>query len=87
MASRLVQAAEIDRGIDGAVLSDRRARAGQRAGRGDRGGNLAHQGMKVAVRSHPDSMYAGAIGAALWGAFRLKNVRLPAGCERQLENT
>ena len=26
--------------------------------------------MKVAVRSHPDSMYAGAIGAALWGAFR-----------------
>jgi benzoyl-CoA reductase subunit D len=26
--------------------------------------------MKVLVRSHPDSMYAGAIGAALWGAFR-----------------
>ena len=26
--------------------------------------------MKVAVRSHPDSIYAGAIGAALWGAFR-----------------
>ena len=26
--------------------------------------------MKIAVRSHPDSMYAGAIGAALWGAFR-----------------
>ena len=27
---------------------------------------------KVAVtaRSHPDSIYAGAIGAALWGAFR-----------------
>jgi benzoyl-CoA reductase subunit D len=22
------------------------------------------------VRSHPDSIYAGAIGAALWGAFR-----------------
>ena len=22
------------------------------------------------VRSHPDSMYAGAIGAALWGAYR-----------------
>ena len=27
---------------------------------------------KVAVKavSHPDSIYAGAIGAALWGAFR-----------------
>jgi len=26
--------------------------------------------MKAKVRSHPDSIYAGAIGAALWGAFR-----------------
>ena len=26
--------------------------------------------MKIAVRSHTDSIYAGAIGAALWGAFR-----------------
>jgi benzoyl-CoA reductase subunit D len=26
--------------------------------------------MKTTVRSHPDSIYAGAIGAALWGAFR-----------------
>jgi benzoyl-CoA reductase subunit D len=26
--------------------------------------------MKCVVRSHPDSAYAGAIGAALWGAFR-----------------
>ena len=26
--------------------------------------------MSTAVRSHPDSIYAGAIGAALWGAFR-----------------
>jgi benzoyl-CoA reductase subunit D len=26
--------------------------------------------MKTAVRSHPDAIYAGAIGAALWGAFR-----------------
>ncbi len=25
---------------------------------------------KVDVRTHPDSVYAGAIGAALWGAFR-----------------
>ena len=26
--------------------------------------------MKVTIRSHPDSVYAGAIGAALWGAYR-----------------
>jgi benzoyl-CoA reductase subunit D len=26
--------------------------------------------MKSTVRSHPDSIYAGAIGAALWGAYR-----------------
>ncbi|HUX73235.1 MAG TPA: benzoyl-CoA reductase subunit D [Steroidobacteraceae bacterium] len=26
--------------------------------------------MKTVIRSHPDSPYAGAIGAALWGAFR-----------------
>ncbi|HML06926.1 MAG TPA: benzoyl-CoA reductase subunit D [Xanthobacteraceae bacterium] len=26
--------------------------------------------MKTEVRSHPDSIYAGAIGAALWGAYR-----------------
>jgi len=30
--------------------------------------------MKVAVRSHPDSIYAGAIGAALWGAFRFEKL-------------
>jgi benzoyl-CoA reductase subunit D len=26
--------------------------------------------MKTKIRSHPDAIYAGAIGAALWGAFR-----------------
>ena len=26
--------------------------------------------MKTVIRSHPDSIYAGAIGAALWGAYR-----------------
>jgi benzoyl-CoA reductase subunit D len=30
----------------------------------------AEAGMRVAVRSHPDAILAGAIGAALWGAFR-----------------
>jgi len=29
---------------------------------------------KVAVRSHPDSIYAGAIGAALWGVFRFEKL-------------
>ena len=30
--------------------------------------------MKVSVRSHLDSIYAGAIGAALWGAFRYEKL-------------
>ena len=30
----------------------------------------AMKDMKSEVRSHPDSIYAGAIGAALWGAYR-----------------
>ncbi len=32
--------------------------------------SIADQGVKVDVNSHPDSIYAGAIGAAIWGAFR-----------------
>jgi len=33
----------------------------------------------VKVESHPESIYAGAIGAALWGAFRhAKLTRLDA---------
>jgi len=30
--------------------------------------------MKTTVRSHPDSIYAGAIGAALWGAYRFERL-------------
>jgi benzoyl-CoA reductase subunit D len=30
--------------------------------------------MKATVRSHPDSIYAGAIGAALWGAYRFEKL-------------
>jgi benzoyl-CoA reductase subunit D len=30
--------------------------------------------MKSMVRSHPDSIYAGAIGAALWGAYRFEKL-------------
>jgi benzoyl-CoA reductase subunit D len=42
---------------------------------------MEKQAMGTRVATHPDSLYAGAIGAALWGAFRhekLKNLgRLP----------
>ena len=31
---------------------------------------MAAEKVAVTARSHPDSIYAGAIGAALWGAFR-----------------
>ena len=30
--------------------------------------------MKTIIRSHPDSIYAGAIGAALWGAYRFERL-------------
>lgn len=33
-------------------------------------GLMIDGGSKVTVRSHPDSVFAGAIGAALWGAYR-----------------
>ena len=32
--------------------------------------SLVKQKINIEARSHPDSIYAGAIGAALWGAFR-----------------
>lgn len=31
---------------------------------------MANEKLAAEVRTHPDSIYAGAIGAALWGAFR-----------------
>jgi benzoyl-CoA reductase subunit D len=30
--------------------------------------------MKTVIRSHPDAIYAGAIGAALWGAYRFEKL-------------
>ena len=30
------------------------------------------KGVEAEVTSHPDAIYAGAIGAALWGAFRFE---------------
>lgn len=69
MADRLAKLLKTIGGIEGAVLMT---------------GGLAHdEGLLAAmqeamqkeklafpVRNHPDSIYAGAIGAALWGAFR-----------------
>ena len=31
---------------------------------------MVNEKVNVQARSHPDSIYAGAIGAALWGAYR-----------------
>jgi benzoyl-CoA reductase subunit D len=45
---------------------------------------MEKQKMGSRVASHPDSLFAGAIGAALWGAFRQKKLqalgRLPKAC-------
>ena len=32
------------------------------------------QGVDVDLRAHPDSIHAGAIGAAIWGAFRARKL-------------
>ena len=37
--------------------------------------SLVQQKIKVEARSHPDSIYAGAIGAAIWGAFRYEKLQ------------
>ncbi len=37
--------------------------------------SLSKQKLKVEARSHPDSIYAGAIGAAIWGAFRYEKLQ------------
>jgi benzoyl-CoA reductase subunit D len=35
----------------------------------------AKQGMETEIRAHPQSILAGALGAALWGAFRARRLR------------
>jgi benzoyl-CoA reductase subunit D len=35
---------------------------------------LEKQKSKMIIRDHPDSIYAGAIGAAIWGAFRYRKL-------------
>jgi benzoyl-CoA reductase subunit D len=39
------------------------------------GEEMANEKVNVTAVSHPDSIYAGAIGAALWGAFRHGKLR------------
>jgi benzoyl-CoA reductase subunit D len=34
------------------------------------GEEMVNEKLNLAAVSHPDSIYAGAIGAAIWGAFR-----------------
>jgi benzoyl-CoA reductase subunit D len=36
---------------------------------------MANEKVGVQVASHPDSIHAGAIGAALWGAYRHERLR------------
>ena len=38
---------------------------------------LVKQKVTIEARSHPDSIFAGAIGAALWGAFRYEKLNQP----------
>jgi benzoyl-CoA reductase subunit D len=38
--------------------------------------------MTATISSHPDSIYAGAIGAALWGAFRHEKLAAHGGLTR-----
>ena len=45
--------------------------------------DIAHsKDMKTVVRSHPDSIYAGAIGAALWGAYRFEKLAALGGAAK-----
>jgi benzoyl-CoA reductase subunit D len=32
--------------------------------------SMVREKVKMPIESHPDAIFAGAIGAALWGAFR-----------------
>jgi benzoyl-CoA reductase subunit D len=55
--------------VTGGLSSDQGLVAAMREG-------AAAQKLRIDVRSHPDSILAGAIGAAVWGAFRARKLRL-----------
>lgn len=69
MADRLAKLLKTIGGLDGVVqmtgglaLDDGLVEAMQEA--------MVREKVKVPIQSHPDAIFAGAIGAALWGAFR-----------------
>ena len=35
---------------------------------------IEEENVQVEAKNHPDSIYAGAIGAAIWGAFRYEKL-------------
>ena len=37
--------------------------------------SMGKQKLTIKARSHPDSIFAGAIGAAIWGAFRYEKLQ------------
>ncbi len=69
MASRLVKLLRATKAVDGLVLltGGLALDSGLLAALNEA---MEEQKLKVTAKSHPDSIYAGAIGAALWGAFR-----------------
>ena len=69
MAERLDQLAQVDRREARGRDDDRRAGAGRGLVKALQD-MMVQQKMETKVATHADSLYAGAIGAALWGAFR-----------------
>ncbi len=70
MASRLVKLLKSieANGVVVLVTCGRALDAGLGAALGEEAGNMKHRA--ATMRAHPDSAYAGALGAALWGAYR-----------------
>ena len=70
MASRLVKLLKSIDAMSGAVLvtGGLALDAGLVAALNEEAGNM--KGMSAKIRAHADSAYAGALGAALWGAYR-----------------
>ncbi|MBU6442584.1 MAG: benzoyl-CoA reductase subunit D [Alphaproteobacteria bacterium] len=71
MAGRLAKLLKSVGGVDGVIMltGGLAQDAGLVAALEEELGQVKNIGA-VSVRSHPDSIYAGAIGAALWGAYR-----------------
>jgi benzoyl-CoA reductase subunit D len=69
MAARLVKLLRANKVVEGNVLmtGGLALDIGLRAALNE---ELADRNVTIEAFSHPDSIYAGAIGAAIWGAFR-----------------